>query len=478
MAKRRQNIQARRSSPFEQEGATGDPDKKKSVWSRVGGAFATLGIVITTSTGVAVIFASLFMLYQKVYIPTIVILPISDSKSMQDIGYTPDALAQRISASIKDVSAKARSYRRSVDAAPQSELPNITFAQSGLSLETIANEIRIAIKKDNRWTISGDVIVDKSRYNFNLVITKGNAHYKVTLKGNMREFESVFESLATGILNITDPYILAAFLSDTDPTRATSILKKLILTSHEADEIMPWAYNLIGTITNNYLRDKDEAMVYYQRAIDINPRFLLGHINKAILFAEQPGKEDEALSEIDTAFKIDGSTPYPYAARGVLRNFQKRLSDAEKDFVSAIDLDPEWSHSHALLGQSLYYRGDIEGARTRLKVAIELNPEEKMAYNLLGNMLYDEKNYPEAEIKYKMVLKRDPFDANIHANLGRALFFQRKFADAQAEFMRAIELNPNVEAWHKELAEVLKEQEKNVAEITAQFKLHRQLKEK
>ena len=96
----------------------------------------------------------------------------------------------------------------------------------------------------------------------------------------------------------------------------------------------------------------DEAIVHYQKAVQINPGYAKAHYNLggALL---QKGSVDEAMV-----------------------HYQK-----------ALQIDPDYAEVHLILGNVLLQKGDVGEAMAHYQKAVQINPDNVEAQNNLAWML-------------------------------------------------------------------------------------------
>jgi tetratricopeptide (TPR) repeat protein len=123
-------------------------------------------------------------------------------------------------------------------------------------------------------------------------------------------------------------------------------------------------------------RNPDDANL--QRALDMNPRMILGIMHRAIA----------------------------YAWRGQLR-------EAQAAAETALTLHPQADTTHFMLGMLFFGNGHPVKAVEAFRRAIDLNPKHAAAYNYLGDALKSLSHYDEAlaAYRYAVRLRPDYYDA-------------------------------------------------------------------
>ncbi len=204
----------------------------------------------------------------------------------------------------------------------------------------------------------------------------------------------------------------------------------------------------------------------------------LGHVIEA-------AKPDDALAAYHQASALQPKDPEPHVAAGQLLEKQNKFADAEAEYKTALELDP---NSDALTGLvNLYMQGRMfPQAAELLRKLVARHPGQAAAHMQLGRVLAAETKYDyaiaelqtaaklapndlsvqtdladlyalagkpdQAEAAYRGLLTRHPNDADLHDQLGKSLLRQKKFADAQQEFLIALQLKPDLGEAYGDLA--------------------------
>ena len=164
----------------------------------------------------------------------------------------------------------------------------------------------------------------------------------------------------------------------------------------------------------------DEAMVHYQKALEINPDFAEAHNNLGN-FLFQKGSVDEAMV-----------------------HYQK-----------ALEINPDYAEAHYNLGYALLKMGNVDEAIAHLQKALQINPDYAEAHNNLGVILLQKGNVDEAITHYQKALQINPDYAEAHNNLGYALIQKGSVDEATAHFQKALQIKPDFAEAHKNLSNAL-----------------------
>ncbi|MBU0596458.1 tetratricopeptide repeat protein, partial [Candidatus Bipolaricaulota bacterium] len=113
----------------------------------------------------------------------------------------------------------------------------------------------------------------------------------------------------------------------------------------------------------------------------------------------------------------------------------------------ALLLDPECAEAHATLGYILWRsQGDVHGAEREFLHAIELNPNCAQAQEWYANLLVHTGRIEEACQQSENALSLDPLSAPLILTYAGSLHAARRLDEAVDQYQRALELNPELEA--------------------------------
>ena len=205
---------------------------------------------------------------------------------------------------------------------------------------------------------------------------------------------------------------------------STILLLALILCAHTQtaywqNSVSLWTHTLACTSGNsgdhnnlgNALLQKgsvDEAIVHYQKALEIKPDFAEACQNLGVALF-QKGQVDEAITY-----------------------FQKSL-----------EIKPDFAKAHNNLGNAQLRKGSVDEAITHFKKSLEINPDFAKAHNNLGNALLRKGSVDEAITHYQMALQLDPDYAEAHVNLGNILCQRGRSDEAITHWQKALQIKPD-----------------------------------
>jgi tetratricopeptide (TPR) repeat protein len=407
--------------------------EQRSIWQRIATSWQLIGVIWNVGGKFVLQLAGLLafaligvLLWKALTQKTIAIAPIAVPKMLAENGYTADVAAQRLRDALNNVVAEARTRKEGPGVVLHADLLSIVVPAIGLSLETIAAEIRTFFRIKGRWNISGEFTIAEKRLWLRLRMN-GIDFFTSPNGVDPERPDDLLVPAAEKVYELADPYIAAASLRDHDPGKSLEIARRIIADRPETDPIVPWAHNLIGNRLWD-LHKTEEAIAEYRKAIELDPREAMHHNNLGLILSDQ--------------------------------HKTRETREAIAEYRKAIELDPRRSEPHQYLADILSTQGYAEEAIAELRKAIELDPRNAGIHIILGAELNDQHKTEEAVVECRNAIELDPRDAAPHGLLGDALRAQGKTDEAIAEYRKVIELDPSLALPHKYLAIILREQGK------------------
>ncbi len=132
-----------------------------------------------------------------------------------------------------------------------------------------------------------------------------------------------------------------------------------------------------------------------------------------------------------------------YNREGINYANQKNFDQAIASFQKALkfSLNP---HSYYFLGLSYQMSGKKDDAQKYYLQAVKVNPNFSMAHNNLGVIYLERKDFPRAISHLTSSISADPKNAFACVNLGNALKSVGKIEEAISNWNSAIDLNPGI----------------------------------
>jgi len=152
---------------------------------------------------------------------------------------------------------------------------------------------------------------------------------------------------------------------------------------------------------------RDEALVCYQKSLELDRGNYLAHLNKGKALQDM-GAFDKALACYQKALSIKPDYPEAYYNAGIIHKSEGRINDAIECYNKCLAMKPEMVHAHNNLGNALQAIGRLSEAVACYQKALELNPRYIEAHNNLGAAYQDMGRKEEAVACYRKLLEVDP----------------------------------------------------------------------
>ena len=221
-------------------------------------------------------------------------------------------------------------------------------------------------------------------------------------------------------------------------------LEEALVQGHALAEQFPNDFivpNILGAVYAGK-GQHDEAVMYYNRVIDLKPDFAEVYSNLANAF-NNLGKYEEAIAGYNKAIKLKPDFAGIYYNRGNVLNALDRYEEAIKSFNKAIELNPDYTEAHYNLGNALNKLEHYKEAIASFNKAIELKPGYTEAYNNLGVAFKEINQINSALESYKKALEINPEYAEAHNNLGLAFSNMGQIKESINSFRLALKLKPD-----------------------------------
>ncbi len=216
--------------------------------------------------------------------------------------------------------------------------PTITLPQTGMSLDTIAAQIRARLGVGNTWRVLGSVESDGKQYKLIVSLDNGK-EYRELVTPKSQNIDDLFSVAAQGIFEVVDPYVFAASFSHKDPKKSMELARRIILTSPKGDINVFWAHVLMSSIQLK-LHNPRAAEKEARAAIAIDPRSAGPHNNLGLALKKIQGKVDAAIDEYDKAIAFDPRYERAHINLGLALKDQGKVDAAIKEYNKAIAIDP------------------------------------------------------------------------------------------------------------------------------------------
>ncbi|MCD4687547.1 MAG: tetratricopeptide repeat protein [Anaerolineae bacterium] len=207
----------------------------------------------------------------------------------------------------------------------------------------------------------------------------------------------------------------------------------------------------------------DEAIAAHRKVGEVEPRLQVISVAKVALCMAKNGQIEEADAELQRQHITHPNSVALALARAQLYEVQGRYEDAVAMQETVIELDPEQA-AGAYMKIGAYYKqlGQQEHARAAFQQAEQAAGALRESGKQLLQLAVAQQrmgNLDEAEALLRKSLERDPESQHpAYTNLGSLYAQRRQFDQAQAMYAKAIEIDPARVEPYGGMARVLQEQ--------------------
>jgi tetratricopeptide (TPR) repeat protein/S1-C subfamily serine protease len=189
------------------------------------------------------------------------------------------------------------------------------------------------------------------------------------------------------------------------------------------------------------LGNKQEAIVDYDRAITLNPKYSTAYMNRGNARSEL-GNKQEAIVDYDRAIAINPKFAKAYNNRGVAKSELGNKQEAIIDYNRAIAINSKFAEAYTNRGVAKSELGNKQKAIVDYDRAIALNPKYAMAYMNRGNAKSELGNKQEAIVDYDRAIALNSKYSDAYFNRGITKFRLGNKQEAIIDYDRVIVLNP------------------------------------
>jgi tetratricopeptide (TPR) repeat protein len=197
-------------------------------------------------------------------------------------------------------------------------------------------------------------------------------------------------------------------------------------------------------------QDLRRGLQCFEQAITRDPRYALAHAGAADSFAilgfycALPPTDafPRARSAAHRALAIDPGLAEAHPALAYVEMYHEwNWEAAEREFQTAIALNPGYSTAHQWYGNFLSVMNRGEESRAEFSTAISLDPLSPLKLSALGWSYYFARDFDKATVECRRAVALDPDFVVSRCWLGLALEGRGDFAEAVAEFEVSVRLS-------------------------------------
>jgi serine/threonine-protein kinase len=168
-----------------------------------------------------------------------------------------------------------------------------------------------------------------------------------------------------------------------------------------------WANITLGGVLYTWEKRPAEAARYFQAAVSLRPRSVLGHFRLGLAL-EETGSVEEAAEQFRRAVDIDPTSYFCQTYLAVTLAQMGRHDEAVDRLEAAVRANPNSAGLHTFLGSRLEVQGRTAEALTRFRQALALAPDDVLARIGLRSTLVQLGRGEEARVAWRDALGADP----------------------------------------------------------------------
>ena len=225
-----------------------------------------------------------------------------------------------------------------------------------------------------------------------------------------------------------------------------------------ADKLSKEALYYRGNFALYALGESDQAIDLYQRALKIDPDFVLARYDLAVTYRGL-GEVDKAIAEYEKVLKINPQFPEALSNLGGQYFRKGDVKQAVAHFRRAIEVYPNFIQALSNLGAALNKLGESKQALPHLKKALSLDPEFAIAYFNLGNAHFGVGNLDGAEQAFNTAIEKGVDFLSLHWKLHEIHLKKGRRSQAIAELETILQMDPEHPDAKKKLQELQSSQQ-------------------
>ena len=210
----------------------------------------------------------------------------------------------------------------------------------------------------------------------------------------------------------------------------------------ELDPKLAEAQLNLGILYIENMGDANKALTHYQKALEINRHLMPAYFGCANAH-EHLGQNEEAIADLTKAIELDAHSADAFVNRARMYGLTQRWEQAIADATKALELNPKSALAHNIRGLSYGNSGQRDRALADWQRALELDPNCLEAHVNLGSVyMRDMGDAKKALTHFDEVLRINPRMIGAYVKRADAHTRLGQYREAVADLTKAIESNP------------------------------------
>ena len=215
-----------------------------------------------------------------------------------------------------------------------------------------------------------------------------------------------------------------------------------LLTTTEPDS--PNSYIVQGQVAAAYFDrgDLDTALSHVLRSIELNPKYILGHLNAGMYYTRKENY-DAAVLQFQEALRLYPDYAVTYVNLAKVYTLQNNWQLAAETYRHAATLDPVQSALFLQLASLAESNAKSAAAQSALHSAEASNSHDFAGWVRIGDAASQAGQWPSAADAYQHAAALRPENANVVDKWGVALYRAGNPAQAVEVLQRGLQMNPD-----------------------------------
>jgi len=359
---------------------------------------------------------------------SIAVLPFDNLSGDPANEYLGDGLAEEL----------ANQLTRVPDLQVASRTSAFAFKDKKLSIEQIAAELGVRYVIEGSIRRNGDTLLVTSQ------LIDGPSGFHVWSKTYRRQIDE---------LQRVEDEISGSVIEALRIVLAPETLERMAGKSVQRDAYQTY---LQGISELRQMTDEsalDRAAQRFEEAVATDPTYAEAYAGLCETSVQRYMRSKAAASIADAeracaqATKLDSGLPGVHAALGTLYVATGQGALAEREYESAIALDPDLVEARIGIAAALGLQGRFDSADEAYRAAVRQRPRYWAVYDAYGAFLLGRNRLPEAIAQFQRGVELAPDNAALLSNLGVSQFLSGDFVEAADAFRRSVDLAPTAEGY-------------------------------
>ncbi len=309
------------------------------------------------------------------------------------------------------------------------DVQDVLALQSKVAAD-VAGEIKVAVTGQGIPFVRRKP-VNPEAYNAYL---KGHYHMRKRNKEAFRNALEFFEraiekdpNYAPAYAGLADMYDLLAGYALLPPKEAYPKARAAAIEALRIDDQLAEAHTALAKVKARHDWDWQGAEIEFLRATELNPSYAPGHQWYGLFYLAATAQYDKAIAELEQAKRLDPLSLNINTELGLIFTWAGKHERAIELLQDTLEIDPDFSYTHAALGDTYFNKGMLEPAIEEFQKAAKLSQEtldgvylsalgfaygasgrEQEARKVLGTLI---------ELKHKQYVPSESI-AEVHIGLG------------------------------------------------------------